>query len=167
MNNNNKRLAKNSLIMYFQVFLSIIIGFVTARILLKTLGASDYGTYNVVGGFVATMALISMPMVSGMQRFFAFDLGRKDYVQLSRDFNTTSIVYLFFGVVIVLILETVGLWFLDNHMTFEQGRMDVVHWVYQLSVFAFFFNVITQPYNALLLAHESILVFSVISKKAD
>lgn len=163
MNNNNKRLAKNSLIMYVQVFLTIIIGFVSARVLLKTLGSSDYGTYNVVGGFVSTMALISMPMVSGMQRFFAFDLGRNDLNQLNRDFNTTNIIYLFFGIIIVLILETVGLWFLNNHMTFEDGRMDVVHWVYQLSIFAFFFNVIAHPYNALILAHEDIFVFSLFS----
>ena len=163
MNNNNKRLAKNSLIMYVQLFLDILIGFVAVRILLKTLGSSDYGTYHVVGGFVATMALISMPMVSGMQRFFAFDIGRNDYKQLGRDFNTTNVIYLFFGLIIVLILETVGLWFLNNHMIFEDGRMDVVHWVYQLSIFAFFFNVIAHPYNALILAHENIFVFSIFN----
>lgn len=163
MNNNNKRLAKNSIIMYVQLFLTIIIGFVSARILLKTLGSSDYGTYNVVGGFVSTMALISMPMVSGMQRFFAFDLGRNDYKQLARDFSTTNIIYFFLGVITVLFLETVGLWFLNNHMTFENGRMDVVHWVYQLSIFSFFFQVIAHPYNALLLAHENIFVFSLFN----
>ncbi len=163
MNNNNKRLAKNSLIMYVQLFLTIIIGFVSARILLKTLGTSDYGTYNVVGGFVATMALLSMPMVSGMQRFFAFDLGRNDYKQLNRDFNTTNIIYLFFGILTIVILETVGLWFLNNHMVFEDGRMDVVHWVYQLSIFAFFFQILAQPYNALILAHEDIFIYSLFN----
>lgn len=163
MNNNNKRLAKNSLIMYVQLFLTIIIGFVSARILLRTLGSSDYGTYNVVGGFVATMALISMPMVSGMQRFFAFDLGRNDYKQLARDFNTTNIIYLFFGFITVLFLETIGLWFLNNHMVFESGRMNVVHWVYQLSIFSFFFQVIAHPYNALILAHENIFAFSLFN----
>lgn len=170
MNNNNKRLAKNSLIMYVQLFLDILIGFVAVRILLKSLGASDYGTYNVVGGFVATMALISMPMVSGMQRFFAFDLGRKDYKQLSKDFNTTNIIYLIIGIVIILFLETIGLWFLNKHMTFEDGRMNVVHWVYQLSIFAFFFQVIAHPYNALIIAHEDIYIhsiFNVLSKAGN
>lgn len=163
MNDNNKRLAKNSLIMYVQLFLTIIIGFVSARILLRTLGSSDYGTYNVVGGFVSTMALISMPMVSGMQRFFAFDLGRNDYKQLNRDFSTTNIIYLFVGVLTIVLLETAGLWFLNNHMTFEDGRMDVVHWVYQLSIFAFFFQVLAHPFNALILAHEDIFVFSLFN----
>lgn len=163
MNDNNKRLAKNSLIMYIEVFLDIIIGFVAVRILLKTLGSSDYGTYNVVGGFVATMALLSMPMVSGMQRFFAFDLGRKDYKQLTRDFNTTYIIYLFLGVLTVLLLETIGLWFLNNHMTFEEGRMDIVNWVYQLSIFTFFFQVVAHPFNALILAHENIFMFSLFN----
>ena len=163
MNNNNKKLAKNSLIMYVQVFLDMMIGFVAVRILLKALGASDYGTYNVVGGFVATMALISMPMVSGMQRFFAFDLGREDCMQLSRDFNTTNIIYTIFGIVIIILLETIGLWFLNTHMTFEDGRMDVVHWVYQLSIFAFFFQVIAHPYNALIIAHEDIFIHSILN----
>ena len=161
MDANNRRLAKNSIIMYVQVFLSMIIGFVSARVLLKTLGASDYGTYNVVGGFVGTMSVISGPMISGLQRFFAFDIGRNDNEQLSKDFNTTNLIYLCFGAIIILLLETVGLWFLNNQMTFEDGRMDVVNWVYQLSIFAFVLSVIAQPYNALILAYENIFVNSV------
>ena len=163
MDDNNKRLAKNSLIMYVQVFLSMIIGFITARVLLKTLGASDYGTYNVVGGFVAMMAIISGPMVSGLQRFFAFDIGKKDYEQLSKDFNTTNLIYICFGVITIMLLETVGLWFVNNKMVFEDGRMDVVNWVYQLSIFAFVLSVIAQPYNALILAHENIFINSVFA----
>lgn len=161
MEENNKRLAKNSIIMYVQVILSMIIGFVSARVLLKTLGASDYGTYNVVGGFVSTMAIVSQPMVSGLQRFFAYDIGKNDDIQLSKDFNTTNLIYLFFGIIIILLLETVGLWFVNNHMSFENGRMDVVNWVYQLSIFAFVLSVIAQPYNALILAHENIFINSV------
>lgn len=149
--------------MYVQVFLNMIIGFISARILLKTLGASDYGTYNVVGGFVGTMAIISQPMVSGLQRFFAFDLGKNNNDQLSKDFSTTNIIYLFFGFIIILLLETVGLWFVNNQMTFEDGRMDVVNWVYQLSIFAFVLSVIAQPYNALILAHENILINSLFT----
>ena len=167
MQNNNKRLAKNSLIMYVQVFLGMVIGFVSARVLLKTLGAADYGTYNVVAGFVGTMAVISGPMVSGIQRFFAYDMGKNNREQLSCDFNTTNIIYVIFGVIIIILLETVGLWFLNNHMSFENGRMDVVHWVYQLSIFSFFFSVIATPYNALILAHENIFVntiFDIINR---
>ena len=94
MDDNNKRLAKNSLIMYVQVFLSMIIGFITARVLLKTLGASDYGTYNVVGGFVAMMAIISGPMVSGLQRFFAFDIGKKIMNNFQK-ISTPRILYIY------------------------------------------------------------------------
>ena len=163
MNDNNRRLARNSMIMYVQVFLGMIIGFVTARVLLKTLGASDYGTYNVVGGFVSAMYIISGPMVSGLQRFFAFDIGKNDEDQLSKDFNTTNLIYLFFGIIIILLLETIGLWFINNKMSFEEGRMDVVNWVYQFSVFAFVLSVIAQPYNALILAHENIFINSVFT----
>ena len=149
--------------MYVQVFLGMIIGFITARVLLKTLGASDYGTYNVVGGFVGTMAIISGPMISGLQRFFAFDLGKNDYEQLSKDFNTTNLIYICFGIIIIVLLETIGLWFVNNKMVFEEGRMDVVNWVYQLSIFAFVLSVIAQPYNALILAHENIFINSVFA----
>ena len=167
MDENNKRLAKNSVIMYVQVLLNMVIGFISSRVLLKTLGASDFGTYNVVAGFVGTMAIISGPMVSGVQRFFAYDIGKGNNEQLTSDFNTTNFIYIFFGVIIVALLETVGLWFLDNHMSFENGRTEVVHWVYQLAVFSFFFFVISTPYNALILAHENIFintVFEIINR---
>lgn len=163
VNNNNKRLAKNSLIMYIQLLLGIIISFIIGRVLLQTLGASDFGTYNVVAGFVSSMAIISGPMISGIQRFFAYDIGIEDYEQLSRDFNTTNIIYIFLGIIIVLLLETLGLWFVNTQMEFENGRMNVVNWVYQLSIFSFFFNVIAQPFNALLFAHENIVISSIFS----
>lgn len=167
MNDNNRRLARNSLIMYVQVFLSMVISFFSARVLLQTLGASDYGTYNVVGGFVGAMTIVSGPMVSGMQRFFAYDIGKRNHDQLSKDFNTTNLIYLFFGIIVIILLESIGLWFVNSQLKFEHGRMDIVNWVYQLSIFSFVLSVIAQPYNALILAYENVFVNSVfiISEK--
>lgn len=160
MNENNKRLVKNSAIMYVQLAIHLFVSLLTARLMLQALGASDYGTYNVVGGFVSMMVIVSHPMKSGTMRFFAFDLGKNDHEQLTRDFNTTNIIYWIFALVILLFLETAGLWFLNHKMEFEAGRMDVVNWVYQFSVFAFLLNVVAIPYNSLLLAHENIFISS-------
>lgn len=160
MDSNNKRLVKNTAIMYVQVAINMIVGLLTARLLLQALGASDYGTYNVVGGLVAMMVILSNPMMTGAQRFFAYDLGKNDEKQLARDFNTTNLIYWILAFVVLFILETLGLWFVNNKMEFEYGRMEVVNWVYQFSIFSFFLNVIAIPYNALLIAHENIFASS-------
>ena len=135
MDSNNKRLVKNTAIMYVQVAINMIVGLLTARLLLQALGASDYGTYNVVGGLVAMMVILSNPMMTGAQRFFAYDLGKNDEKQLARDFNTTNLIYWILAFVVLFILETLGLWFVNNKMEFEYGRMEVVNWVYQFSIF--------------------------------
>lgn len=161
MDANNKRLVKNTIIMYVQVVVNLIVGLLTARLLLQALGASDYGTYNVVGGLVSMMVIISNPMMTGAQRFFSYDLGKNDDEQLAKDFSTTNFIYWILAFVILFLLETIGLWFVNYKMEFEDGRMDVVNWVYQFTVFSFFLNVIAIPYNALLLAHENIFVSSI------
>ena len=163
MKENNKRLFKNSIIMYIRVILSVLIGLIMTRVILDVLGASDYGTYNVVGGFVSSMVIISNPMMTGAQRFFAYDLGKRDFEQLKIDFNTTNLIYWGLALLIFIFLETAGLWFVNNKMVFEEGRMDIVNWVYQLSVFAFLLQVLAIPYNSLLLAHENIMVGSVLA----
>lgn len=162
LNSNNKRLAKNSIIMYIQVVLNLVIGLFTGRYVLQILGESDFGTYNVVGGFVSMMVILCNPMMTGAQRFFAYDLGKGVSDQLRKDFNTTNIIYWLLAIMIFVILETFGLWFVNNKMTFEVGRMGAVNWVYQFSVIAFVFNVLAIPYNAILLAHENVAVGAIL-----
>ena len=158
MNENNKRLVKNTVIIYIQTFVSLVVSLLTARLILNALGASDYGTFSVVGGFVSMMVIVCNPMMTGAMRFFAYDIGKNDQRRLANDFNTTNIIYWFLAIIVVVFLETIGLWFVNHKMVFEDGRMNAVWWVYQFSVFSFFFNILSIPYNALLIAHENIFI---------
>ena len=108
---NNKRIARNTLMLYFRMLLIMAVSLYTVRVVLKTLGVVDYGINNVVGGIVIMFSFLSSTMAGASQRFFAFELGRNDLVQLKRTFSVTVTTYAVLSVIILLLAETVGLWF--------------------------------------------------------
>jgi O-antigen/teichoic acid export membrane protein len=130
---------------------------------LKTLGVIDYGIYNVVGGIVTMFSFLSGTMASASQRFFSFELGRKDYTRLKQTFSLTFIIYIGIAFLILLLAETVGLWFLNTQMTIPSDRMDAANWVYQFSVLSFMMTVLTIPYNAAIIAREKMKVYAYVS----
>ena len=160
---NNKRIAKNTLFLYFRMILTMSVSLYTIKIVLNTLGISDYGIYNVVGGIVTMFSFLSGTMASASQRFFAFELGRKDYVRLKQTFSLTFIIYVGIAVIIVLLAETAGLWFLNTQMNIPSERMSAANWVYQFSVFSFIMTVLTVPYNAAIIAREKMSVYAYVS----
>ncbi len=135
----------------------------TVRVVLDTLGIVDYGLYNVVGGVVTMFSFISGTMASASQRFFAFEIGRKDYDQLKKTFSITMTIYFMIAVIILLLAETLGLWFLNNKMTIPPERMEASHWVYQFSILSFMMTMFTIPYNASIIAHEKMNVYAWVS----
>jgi O-antigen/teichoic acid export membrane protein len=135
----------------------------TVRIVLNTLGTVDYGLFNVVGGIVTMFSFLSGTMASASQRFFAFELGRKDYVRLKQTFSMTMTIYLLMGIVILILAETVGLWFLNTQMTIPSERMDAARWVYQFSILSSMMTMFTVPYNAAIVAHERMNVYAWVS----
>jgi O-antigen/teichoic acid export membrane protein len=130
---------------------------------LKTLGVVDYGIYNVVGGVVTMFSFLSGAMASASQRFFSFELGRKDYTRLKQTFSLTFTIYIGIAVLILLLAESVGLWFLNTQMTIPSNRMDAANWVYQFSVLSFMMTVLTIPYNAAIIAREKMKVYAYVS----
>jgi O-antigen/teichoic acid export membrane protein len=135
----------------------------TVRVVLKTLGAVDYGLYNVVGGIVMMFGFLSGTMASASQRFFAFELGRKNYVRLKQTFSMTMTIYLMIGAIILLLAETIGLYFLNTQMTIPPERMEAAKWVYQFSILSFMMTMFTVPYNASIIAHERMNVYAYVS----
>ncbi len=135
----------------------------TVSALLDLLGIDDFGTFSVIGGVTAFAVIISGAMASGAQRFFAIEIGRRDDKRLSEVFNTTNMIYWVISLVILLLFESVGLWFVNTRMVFDAERMVAVNWVYQFSLFTLIANVLSTPYNALLIAHEKMSVFSIIA----
>jgi len=160
---NNKRIAKNTMMLYFRMLLTMGVSLYTVRVVLDTLGTVDYGLYNVVGGVVAMFAFLSGTMASASQRFFAFELGRNNPEQLKKTFSMTMNIYILIGVIILALAETIGLWFLNNKMTIPPERMDAAHWVYQFSILSFMMTMFTIPYNAAIIAHEEMKIYAWVS----
>ncbi|MCI1683194.1 MAG: MATE family efflux transporter [Bacteroides sp.] len=160
---NDKRIAKNTLLLYFRMLLIMAVNLYTVRVVLKTLGAVDYGLYNVVGGIVMMFGFLSGTMASASQRFFAFELGRKNYVRLKQTFSMTMTIYLMIGAIILLLAETIGLYFLNTQMTIPPERMEAAKWVYQFSILSFMMTMFTVPYNASIIAHERMNVYAYVS----
>ena len=158
----NKRIAKNTMFLYFRMFLIMGVALYTSRIVLETLGVEDFGLYNVVGGIVTMFSFINGSLGSATSRYITFELGRKNYVRLSQIFNVAFAVHVFMALIIVVLAETVGLWFFYEKMTIPVERLDAAFWVYQISILHSFFSMTQVPYNAVIIARENMKVYAYI-----
>lgn len=135
----------------------------TSRVVLNTLGVEDYGIYNVVGGVVAMFGFINGSMSSATQRYITFALGKGDEKRLHTIFCTTLQIHAFIAFIIVVLGETIGLWFLYNKMQIPADRMDAAFWVLQCSIVSTVVMIVSVPYNADIIAHEKMSAFAYIS----
>lgn len=135
----------------------------TVRVILDVLGTVDYGLYNVVGGVVMMFSFLSGTMASASQRYFSFELGKRDFDKLRKIFNIMLLIYFFVGILILVLAETIGLWFLNNRMVIPPERLDAANWVYQFSIFSFMMTMFTVPYNAMIIARERMSVYAYMS----
>lgn len=145
--------------MFFLMFVQLY----TVPIILKTLGAEDYGIYNVVAGVVTLFSFIGGSLASGSQRFISFELGRNNKKKLKNVFDTTISIYLIIGLIIFILLETFGVGFLNLEMTIPAERLYAANWVLQLAIITFLFNLITIPFSAAIIAHEHMNLYAYIS----
>lgn len=159
---NNKRIAKNTLMLYARMLIMTLVNLYTSRVVLNALGVEDFGIYNVVGGVVAMFTILSGSVTAAISRFITFELGEGDIAKLQRIFSTAVTIQFGLGLLVVLLAETVGLWFLYSKMSIPDGRMLAANWVLQFSLVAFVINLISVPYNALIIAHERMSVFAYI-----
>ena len=160
---NNKRIAKNTLLLYFRMFLTMAVSLYTSRVVLKTLGVVDYGIYNVVGGIVVMFGFINSCMSSATQRFITFALGKGDLQQLRTVFSTSLQIHAIIAAIVFVLCETVGLWFFYTQMQIPVERMGAAMWVLQCSVLSTMVMFISVPYNADIIAHEKMSAFAYIS----
>lgn len=163
MQENNKRIAKNTLFLYIRMLLTMLVTLYTSRVVLSTLGIKDFGIYNVVGGVVALFGILNGTLASGTQRFLTFQLGRNDLAELKKTFSVSLNIHIIFAVIILILGETVGLWFLRNKINIPIDREIAALWVYHFSVFAVALSVIQVPYNATIIAHERMNVYAYVS----
>ena len=156
----SKRVAKNTLLLYMRTFITMLVSLYTSRITLQALGVDNYGIQNAVGGAIAMFNIISGSMSSSISRYITFELGRGDKSRLNRIFCTAMNLQYFMAIGVAVIMEIVGVWFLNNHMNIPDGRMEAANWVFQCSVLSFSIGLVAVPYNACIIGHEKMNVFA-------
>lgn len=163
MTSNNKRIVKNSLFLYIRMLFLTILTLFTSRVMLKQLGVEDYGIYNIVGGIVTMLGFFNSSMSVATQRYMSYDIGKNDFKKLNKTFNSSLLIYIFIGLLIVVLLETVGLWYVNNRLVFPPEKTFSVNVVYQFSILTFLVNLTQLPYNALILAREKMQIYTYVS----
>lgn len=160
---NNKRIARNTILLYFRTLLTMLVTLYTSRVILNTLGVEDFGIYNVVGGFVAMFAVLSSSLSNAISRFITYELGHSDKDKLNLIFCTGVNIQVGMSILIVVICEAVGVWFLNYQMSIPADRVYAANWVLQFCMLSFCVNLISVPYNAAIVAHERMDAYAYIS----
>lgn len=160
---NNKRIAKNTFLLYVRMLLTMVVSLYTSRVVLNTLGVEDFGIYNVVGGVVAMFSILSGALSAAISRFITYEIGKGNLEKLKIIFSSAITIQIGLGVIIAVFAETIGTWFLNVKMNIPVERITAANWVLQFSVITFAVNLISIPYNAAIIAHERMSAFAYIS----
>lgn len=160
---NNKRIAKNTLLLYFRMLFMMAVSLYTSRVVLNALGVEDFGIYNVVGGVVAMFSMLSGSLSAAITRFITYELGTGNSENLKKIFSSAVTIQIGLAILIIILAEAAGVWFLNVKMNIPEGRMVAANWVFQFSILTFSINLISVPYNASIIAHERMSAFAYIS----
>lgn len=160
---NNKQIAKNTLFLYLRMFFTVIVSLYTVRVVIQTLSVPDYGLYGAIAGIVLSFGFISSVLTNASQRYFSFELGKGTKGRVKEIFSTIFFIYLGISFVIVLFAETIGLWFLTNKMTIPEGRETAAMWVFQFALLSFLITIMTNPYQAIIIAYEKMNLYAYLS----
>lgn len=160
---NNKRIAKNTLLLYIRHLLIMAVSLYTSRVILITLGVTDYGIYNVVGGVVTMFSFLTSTMASASQRYLSYDLGNNNDNRLKETFSLIFLTYVLIAFVTIVLTESIAVWFLNNKMTIPQDRMFAANWVLQFSILTYIANLFSAPYLSVIISHEKMNVYAYIS----
>lgn len=163
MPSSGKTIAKNTVFLYFRMTLVMLVSLYTSRVVLDVLGASDYGLYNVVGGIVSMFTFLNGSISAGTSRFISYELGLGDKERVRNVFNVTLVSHMAMAFVVLVLAETIGLWFLNAKIVFDESRTMAVNVVYQLSILSTVLHFTQIPYTATIVAHEKMSIYAYIS----
>lgn len=163
INSNNNKIVKNTLALYLRMFFMTALTLYTSRVVLNTLGISDYGIYNVVGGFVLMLSYLNSVFVDSSQRFITISLGKGNIVELKEVFKTANTIHTIISIALLLFAESFGLWFLNHKLVIAPERLYAANWVFQFSVLSMLITILSIPYKASIVAHEHIHIYAYIS----
>lgn len=160
---NNKRIAKNTMFLYFRMLLLMFVGLYASRVLLRTLGVEDYGLYNVVGTVVTMFSFLNATLSTSTQRFLNIELGKKDGGEVKKIFSTALLLHVILTLIVFTLAETVGLWYIIEKLNVPQGRETAAMFVYQFSVIAVCIQIIQLPFMSTIIAHERMNIYAYVS----
>ena len=160
---NNRTIAKNTAFLYFRMMFTMIVSLYTSRVILQTLGVDDYGIYQSVGGIVGFLSFINSALSTGSSRFLTYELGTGNFEKLKRTFSTTLTIHIAIALFVVIVAETLGIWFLYNKLMIPTERMDAAVYTFHISILTAVFTLTQVPYNASTIAHEKMSVFAYMS----
>ncbi len=160
---NNKRIARNTLLLYIRTLIVMVVGLLTSRVNLDSLGVENFGIYNVVGGLVVMFSSLSGALSMAISRFLTFELGRNDKESLKLVYSTSIIIQVIMALAIVLLAETVGLWFLNAKMVISAERLGAANWVFQFAMISFVISFLNVPHTASIVSHEKMGAFAYFS----
>lgn len=163
MPSNKAKIAKNALALYARMGIILVVSLYTARVVLQQLGASDYGVNNVVGGVVTMLVFMTGTLSQGVQRFINYHKGRDDYEKINKIFWAALMIMLVLGAIIVVLAETLGLWFVNTQLNIPDDRMCAANWVFQFSILSMLTSLLCVPYNATIIAHEDFGIYAYVS----
>ena len=159
---NNKRIAKNTLFLYIRMAVVLIVALYTSRIVLQSLGVTDYGIYNVVGGIITVMSFLNGALTAGTNRFLTYELGKGDIAKLKETFSSSLNLHIGVAILAVIVGETLGLWLFYEKLVIPADRMGAAMWVYQLSILHIIFVFTQVPYNSSIIAHENMKIYAYV-----
>lgn len=160
---NNKRIAKNTLVLYFRTFVTMIVGLYTSRVMLQALGVDNYGINNVVGGIVAMSGLLSNSLSKSCSRYITYAIGIGNLTNSRNVYSTVVNVQLIMVIIVTVVLELIGVWFLNTTADIPEGRMQAANWVMHCSVLVCAIGLLSVPYNSTIVAHERMTVYAYMS----
>ena len=158
----NKRIAKNTIMLYIRMLLSVVVSLYTSRVVLEVLGVEDYGLYGLVGGVVAMFSFLNSTMAGATSRFLTFEMGRGNQERVKSTFSSALLIHIGIALLVLVLSETVGLWYLNNKLVIPESRMYAAHWVLQFSVLSMVVSFTQVPYNAAIIAHEKMDVYAYV-----
>ena len=158
-----KRIAKNTLMLYFRQILIMLVSLYTVRVVLATLGAEDYGIYNVVAGVVVLFSFVNNAMATATQRFLNYNLGKENIEKTQETFSASVLIHFSIAIIFIVLAESLGLWFVNSKLNIPTGRRVAAMWCYQFSIITTVFNILRVPYNAVIIAYEKMSFFAFIS----
>ena len=159
----SKTIAKNTFLLYLRMALSMIVSLYTVRAVINILGVEDYGLYNAIGGIVTTLSFLTAVLANGSQRFFAIEIGKSTDGNINKYFNAILLAYLIICIVVLLFVEGIGTYLLNNTMTIPEGRIRACNWVLHISMLTFVISLLGTPFYAIIIAYEKMNIYAIVS----